>query len=82
MIGPRTSTSVHVTNTVFAGLHIPQLAPVATDPTLVPYEYPFLARVSSMFYVPCLLSNLIIDYKVLMYHSHSKAFCLKHICYL
>ena len=46
MIGPSTSRNVHVSNTVFAGMHIPQLAPTATDPTLVPYEYPFLARVS------------------------------------
>ncbi len=46
VIGPRSSTNVHATNLVCSGLHLPQLAPVATDPTLGPYEYPFLARVS------------------------------------
>ena len=46
VIGPRTSTNVQATNPVCAGLQLPQLAPVATAPTLVPYEYPFLARVS------------------------------------
>ncbi len=45
VIGPSSSTTVHATNPVCSGLHLPQLAPVATDPTLVQYEYPFLVRV-------------------------------------
>ncbi|CAH1254181.1 GRIK1 [Branchiostoma lanceolatum] len=48
IVGPRSSTSVKTVNNVCSGLHIPHIAPVATDPLLGNQRmYPYLLRMSS-----------------------------------
>ncbi len=46
IIGPDESGYVKAIHPVCAGLHIPHIAPLATDPTLIPAEFPFLAKAS------------------------------------
>ncbi|XP_078684258.1 glutamate receptor ionotropic, kainate 2-like [Branchiostoma floridae x Branchiostoma belcheri] len=47
-IGPGSSSSVKTTQLVSAGLAIPQIAPIATDPMLDnPEKYPYLLRMSA-----------------------------------
>ncbi len=46
LIGPDGSGYVKAIHPVCSGLHIPHIAPLATDPTLVPAEFPYLAKVS------------------------------------
>ena len=45
VIGPGSSSDVRATHPICAGLHIPQIAPLATDPNLIKLDHPFLARV-------------------------------------
>ena len=48
VVGPRTSTAVKCTQGIFKKLHIPQIAPSASDPTFVfsNYRFPFLLRMT------------------------------------
>ncbi|XP_078578483.1 glutamate receptor 2-like isoform X1 [Branchiostoma floridae x Branchiostoma japonicum] len=48
IIGPGTSSGVKFSNAVCSGLHIPHIAPIATDPTLAnPEFFPYLLRMSA-----------------------------------
>lgn len=55
IVGPMTSTGVKFTQPYCAGFHIPQLAPVATDPTFsfTPANFPYLARLSPSDTIQC-----------------------------
>ena len=55
IVGPMTSTGVKFTQPYCAGFHIPQLAPVATDPTFsfTPANFPFLVRLSPSDTIQC-----------------------------
>lgn len=60
-----TSTGVKFTQPYCAGFHIPQLAPVATDPTFsfTPANFPFLVRLSPSDTIQCqALAGLITHY--------------------
>ncbi len=46
VIGPDSSADVRAVNPICAGLHIPHIAPTATDPTLNPLDNQYLIRVS------------------------------------
>ena len=48
IIGPMMSSDVKYTQPYFSGFHIPQFAPVATDPTFsfTPANFPYLVRMS------------------------------------
>ena len=46
LIGPRSSSDVRAIHPICAGLHIPQIAPLATDPTINAVDNPYLVRVS------------------------------------
>ncbi len=45
VIGPPSSSDVRAVNPVCSGLHVPQVAPLATDPTFNPLDNPYLVRV-------------------------------------
>ena len=45
IIGSLSSLGVKAANPVCAGLHIPYIAALATDPTLTLEEFPYVARV-------------------------------------
>lgn len=65
IVGPMTSTGVKFTQPYCAGFNIPQLAPVATDPTFsfTPANFPFLARLSPSDKIQCqALAGLISQY--------------------
>lgn len=65
IVGPMTSTGVKFTQPYCAGFHIPQLAPVATDPTFsfTPANFPFLVRLSPSDTIQCqALAGLITHY--------------------
>ncbi|XP_078667093.1 glutamate receptor ionotropic, kainate 1-like isoform X2 [Branchiostoma floridae x Branchiostoma belcheri] len=48
IIGPGTSSGVKFSDAVCSGLHIPHIAPIATDPTLANREFfPYLLRMSA-----------------------------------
>ncbi|XP_066270647.1 glutamate receptor 2-like isoform X4 [Branchiostoma lanceolatum] len=48
IVGPGTSSGVKFSNAVCSGLHIPHIAPTATDPTLANREFfPYLLRMSA-----------------------------------
>ena len=55
IIGPMTSSAVKYTQPYFSGFHIPQFAPVATDPTFsfTPVNFPYLVRMSPSDTVQC-----------------------------
>lgn len=55
IIGPAMSSDVKHTQPYFAGFHIPQFAPVATDPTFssMPANFPYLLRMSPSDTVQC-----------------------------
>ena len=55
IVGPMTSTGVKFTQPYCAGFHIPQLAPVATDPTFsfTSANFPFLVRLSPSDTIQC-----------------------------
>lgn len=55
IIGPMTSSGVKYTQPYFSGFHIPQFAPVATDPTFsfTPVNFPYLVRMSPSDTVQC-----------------------------
>ncbi len=46
IIGPFSSLGVKAANPVCAGLRIPYIASLATDPTLTAKDFPYIARVS------------------------------------
>ena len=50
VIGPGSSSEVKATHPICAGLRIPQIAPIATDPTLSidTANYPYLLKVKSL----------------------------------
>ena len=65
IVGPMTSTGVKFTQPYCAGFHIPQLAPVATDPTFsfTPANFPYLVRLSPSDTIQCqALAGLISHY--------------------
>ena len=65
IVGPMTSTGVKFTQPYCAGFHIPQLAPVATDPTFsfTPANFPYLVRLSPSDTIQCqALAGLITHY--------------------
>ncbi|KAJ7372454.1 hypothetical protein OS493_018961 [Desmophyllum pertusum] len=65
IVGPMTSTGVKFTQPYCAGFHIPQLAPVATDPTFAftPANFPYLVRLSPSDTIQCqALAGLISHY--------------------
>ena len=45
VIGPISSMDVRAIHPICAGLHIPHIAPLATDPNLIKLDHPYLARV-------------------------------------
>ena len=45
VIGPRSSSDVRAVHPICAGLHIPQIVPLATDPTINNLDNPYLLRV-------------------------------------
>lgn len=55
IIGPMMSSDVKYTQPYFSGFHIPQFAPVATDPTFsfTPANFPYLVRMSPSDTVQC-----------------------------
>ena len=55
VIRPAMSSDVEHTQPYFAGFHIPQFAPVATDPTFssMPANFPYLLRMSPSDIVQC-----------------------------
>ena len=55
VIGPSPSSDVRAVHPVCAGLHIPQIAPLATDPNLIPLDHPYLIRVKDTHSFPALL---------------------------
>ena len=65
IVGPMTSTGVKFTQPYCAGFHIPQLAPVATDPTFsfTSANFPYLVRLSPSDTIQCqALAGLISHY--------------------
>lgn len=65
VVGPMTSTGVKFTQPYCAGFNIPQIAPVATDPTFsfTPNNFPFLVRLSPSDSIQCrALAGLISHY--------------------
>ena len=65
VVGPMTSTGVKFTQPYCAGFNIPQIAPVATDPTFsfTPANFPFLVRLSPSDSIQCrALAGLISHY--------------------
>ena len=65
VVGPMMSTGVKFTQPYCAGFNIPQLAPVATDPTFsfTPANFPFLVRLSPSDNMQCqALGGLISHY--------------------
>ena len=52
IIGPASSSDVRAIHSICSGLHIPQIAPLATDPNLIKLDHPFLARV-------CVIADMI-----------------------
>lgn len=55
IIGPLMSSDVKYTQPYLSGFHIPQFAPVATDPTFsfTPANFPYLVRISPSDTVQC-----------------------------
>lgn len=64
IIGPMASSGVKYTQPYFSGFHIPQFAPVATDPTFsfTPVNFPYLMRMSPSDTVQCQALAGIIEY--------------------
>lgn len=55
IVGPMRSSDVKYTQPYFSGFHIPQFAPVATDPTFTstPANFPYLVRMSPSDTIQC-----------------------------
>ena len=51
MIGPQSSEGVMAANPVCAGLHIPHILPLATNPEITLDDFPYTARVCSVMIV-------------------------------
>ena len=64
IVGPFMSSDVKYTQPYFSGLHIPQFAPVATDPTFssIPANFPYLVRMSPSDIVQCKALAGLIEY--------------------
>lgn len=58
------SSDVKYTQPYFSGFHIPQFAPVATDPTFssIPANFPYLVRMSPSDIVQCKALAGLIEY--------------------
>ncbi len=57
IIGPDTSLTSGLVNPVFAGLHIPHILPLASDPTIDLQENPYTIRVCENFMKPYVKSD-------------------------
>lgn len=64
IVGPFMSSDVKYTQPYFSGFHIPQFAPVATDPTFssIPANFPYLVRMSPSDIVQCKALAGLIEY--------------------
>lgn len=64
MVGPAMSFDVKYTQPYFAGFHIPQFAPVATDPAFcaMSANFPYLLRMSPCDNIQCQALAAIINY--------------------
>ena len=64
VVGPAMSSDVKYTQPYFSGFHVPQFAPVATDPTFsfTPANFPYLVRLSPSDTVQCKALAGLIEY--------------------